>query len=355
MQNALVKLNEACRALSEAKSVDEVKEIRDKAEAIRHFLAKQNGSQEAMLDAAEIKVRAERRLGELLKETVKAGKPKLSPEGIIRKLPEGVSANQSSKWQKVNSVPKPTFEKHVALGRKKGELTTQTFVRLAKEEKKETKKRNTEEQCAVELARGLDERLTLIHSDLATAPVADGSLDWIITDPPYPKEFLPVYDSLGSFAARTLKPGGSLICMIGQSYLPDIVASLGTNLTYHWTLAYLTPGGQAAQMWDRKVNTFWKPLLWYVKDAYEGDWIGDVCKSDTNDNDKQHHHWGQSESGMADVISRLTKPGEHICDPFCGGGTTGVVALTLGRLFTGIDIDADAIETTKERISRIDL
>ncbi len=30
------------------------------------------------------------------------------------------------------------------------------------------------------------------------------------------------------------------------------------QMTYHWTVAYLTPGGQAVQLWDRKVNAFWK-------------------------------------------------------------------------------------------------
>jgi len=193
----------------------------------------------------------------------------------------------------------------------------------------------------------------LIAADIADAVqhVEAESIDWIITDPPYPKEYLAVYDHLAKLADHALKPGGSMVVMTGQSYLPQIIASLTASLRYHWMLAYLTPGGQAAQLWSRRVNTFWKPLLWFTKGDYEGDWIGDVCRSDAND--KRFHHWGQSESGMADVIERLTDPGDLILDPFLGAGTTGVVAVRMGRRFVGLDVDADCVATAEDRLAQV--
>jgi len=190
-------------------------------------------------------------------------------------------------------------------------------------------------------------------ADVATATqhVDAESIDWIITDPPYPKKYLKVYAHLAEFAAHALKPSGSLVVMVGQSYLPEILAKLTGTLRYHWTLAYLTPGGQAAQLWARKVNTFWKPLLWLTKGKYTGEWIGDVCRSDVNHNDKRFHHWGQSESGMADVIDRLTDPCEVILDPFLGAGTTGVVAVGMGRQFIGFDVDSDCVAIAEERLA----
>jgi len=44
-------------------------------------------------------------------------------------------------------------------------------------------------------------------------------------------------------------------------------------------------------------------------------------------------------------------PGEMVCDPFCGSGTTGVAALGLERLFVGADSDAVAIATSAERLA----
>jgi len=182
-----------------------------------------------------------------------------------------------------------------------------------------------------------------------TEHVEPGSVDVFITDPPYPAEFLPTYGDLSRTAAVLLKPGGLCVAMAGQSYLPDIHAQLGDALTYHWTISYLTPGGQAVQLWDRNVNTFWKPVLVYANGGYEGDWFGDVAKSDVNDNDKEHHHWGQSESGMADLIRRVSVPGALVCDPFLGGGTTAVVAAQLGRRVIGSDIDPDTLEVARRR------
>lgn len=183
--------------------------------------------------------------------------------------------------------------------------------------------------------------------------VEPNSIDVILTDPPYSSEYLYVYSDLREFAEYALRPGGSLLVMTGQSYLPQVLERLDGSLVYHWTLAYLTPGGQSAQLWQRKVNTFWKPLLWFVKDGYSGEWTGDVCKSKVNDNDKKHHHWGQSESGMADIIERFTLPGQTICDPFVGGGTTCAVAASLKRFFVGCDIDASCVEKTRQRVQEV--
>lgn len=198
-----------------------------------------------------------------------------------------------------------------------------------------------------------DDRLKLYHCGVADLKqyVLPNSIDYIITDPPYPKEFLDVYSELADFAAYALKPGGSLLVMCGQSYFPDVLNRLSSSgLNYHWLLSYLTPGGQSPQIWQRKVNTFCKPVLWFVSGEYNGQWVGDVIKSDTNDNDKEHHYWGQSVSGMANLVSRFVKPTDIICDPFLGGGTTAKVALDLNCYFIGCDIDEGSLVATKARL-----
>jgi 16S rRNA G966 N2-methylase RsmD len=193
----------------------------------------------------------------------------------------------------------------------------------------------------------------LYNCDLNDAPIKDNTIDWIFTDPPYPEESIGLYADMARSASKWLKPGGSVLAMAGQSFLPRVLAALAEgDLEYNWTLAYLTPGGQAAQMFPRKVNTFWKPVLWFTKGAYAGRWIGDVVKSDVNDNDKQFHHWGQSESGFADLLRRFVKRDDVVCDPFMGGGTTGVVAMSLGCNFVGVEKDASTFEIAKKKAGR---
>jgi len=196
------------------------------------------------------------------------------------------------------------------------------------------------------------ERYELIHGDLIeiSNQIKNNSLDWIITDPPYPKEFLPLIDKLGKFSKQKLKLNGSLICMIGQSYLPEVYFKLSKYLKYNWTCAYLMPG-DAITVWPKKVTTGWKPLLWFVNGNYEKDYIYDIFRSEKKE--KDYHHWGQSESGMKNIIEQFTDPGELICDPFLGGGTTGVIAIKTNRLFIGIDCDIKAINITKKRLEEI--
>jgi len=235
---------------------------------------------------------------------------------------------------------------------RKGEVSLHAAYKYVSKQKRQDEKTQAKAAVPADLPAATD-RYRVIHAEFQRAGVGMASADWIITDPPYSKKFLPLYADLSEFAARVLKPGGSLLAMVGQSYLPEVLQLLGRHLKYQWALAYHTPGGQAVQLWERKVNTFWKPVLWFVKGRYEGDWIGDVCRSNVNDNDKQHHEWGQSESGMADIVERFTYPGQTICDPFCGGGTTGVVAVRMNRLFIGLDSDEEAIETTRRRLAEV--
>jgi hypothetical protein len=73
--------------------------------------------------------------------------------------------------------------------------------------------------------------------------VTPESSDWIVTDPPYGREFLPCYSDLARFAAEALKPGGGCLVMTGQSYLPEVICRLQERLEYCWTISYHLPRG----------------------------------------------------------------------------------------------------------------
>ena len=143
---------------------------------------------------------------------------------------------------------------------------------------------------------------------------------------------------------KALRQGGSLLAMSGQTHLPAVIDAIregSSDLGYWWTFAYRTPGGQAPRIWPRRVNTFWKPVLWMAKGDPGNDTVSDVVSSDVNDNDKRFHAWGQSESGMTDLMKRIIKPGSFVVDPMCGAGTTGLAALALDCSFLGIEINQE--------------
>ncbi len=177
------------------------------------------------------------------------------------------------------------------------------------------------------------------------------SVDVIITEPSCSPEYLSKYEALAKLAKEVLRPGGSLLAICGQSDLPEILAFMIPHIKYHWTLAYLTPGGQDVPLWQKRVHTFWKPVLWFVKGNYSGDWPGDVISCAENDKDKHLDEWGPSEVGIAKLVEKFSSPGQTILDPFVGIGTTGVVAVKMDRRFIGIDIDLEAIETTRAKLN----
>ena len=94
------------------------------------------------------------------------------------------------------------------------------------------------------------------------ADLAPGSVDAVITDPPYPAEYLPLWSDLAEHAAKWLRPGGILAAMSGQLWLPEVMARLSQHLDYWWQMTYLTPG-DAVRVFPRRVNSQWKPVLLY--------------------------------------------------------------------------------------------
>ncbi|GAB4124848.1 MAG: site-specific DNA-methyltransferase [Fimbriimonadaceae bacterium] len=62
------------------------------------------------------------------------------------------------------------------------------------------------------------------------------------------------------------------------------------------------------------------------------------------------HPTQKPEALLDRIIRASTEPGQLILDPFCGSGTTGVVAARLGRRFVGIDLDEGYLALAQKRI-----
>ena len=166
--------------------------------------------------------------------------------------------------------------------------------------------------------------------------IADNSVDLILTDPPYSEESIPLYGELAKLAQRVLKPGGSLITIVGHYALFKIGKQITDNsaLEYHWQLI-LKHNGHTAKMWKQRVWPKYKPMLWYFKRSGNGNDNGErpTMYSDIEDLiesqpvDKTMHDWEQSTIEAEHIIKPLTVEGQIILDPFMGYGTNGIAAL----------------------------
>lgn len=131
----LCALDQVRRMLAEAGSFDEIKAIRDKAEAVRQYAKSATLGLELQNQAAQVKLLAERKAGELLRSMRLRGGDRKSAthaEGITLKG-LGMSQNQSVRWQMEASVPEELFEQYVRGATAQGkELTSARLVRIAR-------------------------------------------------------------------------------------------------------------------------------------------------------------------------------------------------------------------------------
>lgn len=142
-------LDQARTALVEARSLRDVKKIRDKVEAIRKYLRAQGESLEIQNYAAEIRIRAEHKAGCLLAEIPKAAgtrgqlKGKDSSGGDIVSPPEeindtlsvlGIDKKQSSRLQSIASVPECVLEEHIeSIKESSEELSSAGVLKIARD------------------------------------------------------------------------------------------------------------------------------------------------------------------------------------------------------------------------------
>jgi hypothetical protein len=141
----LALLDQASQALAEARSLDEIKVIRDKAEAVRKYAQSASMGLDVQNRAAEVKLRAERQAGKLLGQLMLRGGDRRSKGHRNRlKLDDlGLTANQSKRWQLEAKVPEDLFREHVTHTCTEGkELTSAGLMRFAKRLKGESANRN---------------------------------------------------------------------------------------------------------------------------------------------------------------------------------------------------------------------
>lgn len=178
------------------------------------------------------------------------------------------------------------------------------------------------------------------------------SIDAIITDPPYIADQWDVYDDLAIFARKALKPNGVLAVMTGTrlDMVDHVEECVAAYMDRRHRGVYIVQGPRWRDQQSR-IGVGYKPILIFQRpDADDLPWVlNDVWES--GGDDKDHHEWGQSETGMAALVRELSEPGQLVCDPFLGGGTTAVVCAALGRKFIGCDIDPLCVQTATERLT----
>ncbi len=187
--------------------------------------------------------------------------------------------------------------------------------------------------------------------------IPDGSIDAIVTDPPYNEEGIPLYGDLARLAARVLKPGRLAAVYCGHVHLDEEMRLLEQGgLTYVWHGVNLL-NGRHTKIRGRMVNGRHRSVLLFSAGPFTPrKWIHDTFLAEGRGGPEARplHPWQQAVEPVTHWIHMTSEPGELVMDPFLGSGTTAVAAIRTGRRFVGGDIEAGNVRTAHQRLGRED-
>jgi 16S rRNA G966 N2-methylase RsmD len=283
-------------------------------------------------DMADVLLDAEIKMGEILEAIPRSESARSSRAGISSTvLPANVTHKQSHQAQTI-AKNKEIVEKVKLEARKKGVLPTASSVYTLIKSKSKTDR--------IEAEKTKREK-TISHMDIRKGNFVDVlsdvyNIDAIITDPPYPKEYIACFSELSKYASEHLKQDGFCVVYSGQYNLPEVIARLSEHLTYVWTFC-LYHVGKKQLVNGVNIMCGWKPVLVFSKGRKKMRFAAyDVLESAAME--KHSHEWQQSESGVEKLIEIFTEPGQLVVDPFSGSGTFVKVAVDMKRNGIGAEI-----------------
>jgi site-specific DNA-methyltransferase (adenine-specific) len=193
-------------------------------------------------------------------------------------------------------------------------------------------------------------KIDLIHGDCLEEmkKIPDGSVDLVLTDPPYG---LNIEYSQYEDTEENLQ-------FLVDKFIPEarriakrVVVFPGINNIWKYPKAdwvacwfYGTTGS-----WGKIGYNSWQPMLFYGKNNRR--YGLDTIKYSKMEKRYPGHPCSKPLGLMEQLVARFSDEREIVLDCFMGTGSTGVACKKLNRNFIGIELDETYFNIAKERIS----
>jgi N6-adenosine-specific RNA methylase IME4 len=250
-------LRQAVTFLAECKNLDELKTLKDKAEALRLYYSKQKEGTAAENAAGEIVLRAARRIGEVVKEIkpkqgersdkLRSNLDRSSKSAVVAN--SGIKPTEGKRCEAIAEIPVEEFEASIAESAAKGKSVT---LSAAEKNGRAKKKKDNLKKAVEQIAK-------------EPPPIPKGPFRVIVVDPPW------TYDKRAEDPThRAALPYPSMT--IEQIKALDVAGLAGPDcVLWLWTTnAHMREAFGILDAWG---FTF-KTILTWVKDKMgTGDWL----------------------------------------------------------------------------------
>lgn len=219
-----------------------------------------------------------------------------------------------------------------------------------------------------------DEHVTLYHGDARDIDLPHASVDLLLTDPPYGMAFQSGWSVKKSAAIRNdgVRQGMRVVRSVLAGLSSAFKADMHALVFCHWESWPDFYDTLASHFQMKNMLIWWKRgggmgdlTMEYAKDfeviAYgvrslerklNGQRRGAVLEFPRVPAARRHVPFEKPTLLLSDMIVRHTEPGEMVCDPFAGSGSTLVAAKGCGRRAIGVELEERYCEIAARRLAQ---
>ena len=192
--------------------------------------------------------------------------------------------------------------------------------------------------------------------------IPDGSVDLVLTDPPYGKKWGRGLNGIGVVKYKNeIREGLEWDNLISIDYFQEIFRISKNQIifgaNYYWSLF---PSTNCFLIWE-KLGDFKRgkqvpfspvEMAWTSFKCVPKRYVRVVQGFYTESKDQRVHPTQKPSELFIDILNDFSKENDLILDPFLGSGTTAVVCKQLGRRFIGIEINPDYCKIAEQRLAQ---
>lgn len=196
--------------------------------------------------------------------------------------------------------------------------------------------------------------------------IPDGSIDLILTDPPYGINFQSNFrkerfqkikndnfidTSFLDEAKRVLKDTGAIYCFTRWDVYPCWQHEISKRFKIKNCIVWYKKGGGLGDL--KRAYIYNHEFIIYAinrEAVLRGKHRSDVFEFSKDRSNKYNHPTQKPVKLMEEIISKSSDMGDTVLDCFMGLGSTGVACVNTNRNFIGIELDENYFNIAKNRI-----